>query len=132
MNPPVITSIYASFAGLLALGLSFHVIRLRRVGRISLGTGGNAALERAIRTHANLVEQAPLALLLMALFELNGGNVYVLHAAAGALLIGRLVHAWALLGGTLPARVAGMLLTFACYFILIPANIIVAVARLGG
>jgi uncharacterized protein len=131
MSPPIVTSIYACFAGLLAVGLSFYVIRLRQTGRVSLGTGGNAALERAVRAHANLVEHAPLALVLIALLELNGGNPYVLHAAAASLLIGRSLHAWALIRGTFPARLAGMVLTFTCYFIVIPANL-VAVARLAG
>ncbi|MFM8613458.1 MAG: MAPEG family protein [Alphaproteobacteria bacterium] len=54
---------------LIFLWLSFRVIRYRRAERIPIGSGGNAALERAIRAHANFAEFVPFAVLLLILAE---------------------------------------------------------------
>ena len=126
----VFTPIYAVLLALLAEGLVISVIRKRRSAKVSLGTGGDQMLERRVRAHGNCVEQAGLALLLLLLFELNGGNVYVLHAAALCLVVGRVVHARSLVSGHGKGRVAGMALTFTSYAILIPANL--AAALMGG
>jgi uncharacterized membrane protein YecN with MAPEG domain len=56
---------------LIFLWLSFRVIRYRRAERIPLGSGGNAALERAIRAHANFAENVPFAVLQLILGALG-------------------------------------------------------------
>ena len=50
----MVTPLYAGLLALGFVGLSFTVIRRRRSGRISLGDGGNAGMQRVIRGHANL------------------------------------------------------------------------------
>lgn len=124
----VATPIYTAVIALLAVGLALNVIRNRRSKKISLGDGGKPEVERIIRAHANLVEHAPLALLLLGLYELNGGNLWVLHAGGLCLVLGRLLHAWAFTVKPGPARVLGMVLTFNAYFILAPANIVAALS----
>lgn len=124
----VFTPIYTALLALLAEGLVISVIRNRRSAKVSLGTGGDALLERKVRAHGNCVEQSGFALLLLLAFELNGGSVYVLHAAALCLLVGRVVHARSLITGHGKGRVAGMALTFTSYAILIPANLVAALA----
>jgi uncharacterized membrane protein YecN with MAPEG domain len=60
------------YAGLLALWLvvlSLRVIQARRAARVSLGDGGNRALQRAIRGQANFAEYVPIALLLLLILE---------------------------------------------------------------
>ena len=46
----------------------------------------------AARCHHNFVENVPIALLLAAVVELNGGNRKVLNGSLGALLVVRILH----------------------------------------
>ena len=57
--------------------------------RVSLGDGGNPALQRAIRAHANFSEYVPFALVMLAILELSRFSIYALHAL-GMLLTRRL------------------------------------------
>ena len=91
--PLPITAIYAAFLGLLVIALGSRIVWLRYTHRIGLGDGGNKQLARAIRAHGNLVEYAPMALILMAACELNGAPAVFLHAIGATLVVGRLLHA---------------------------------------
>ena len=77
---------------LIFLWLSLRVIRYRRAERIPLGSGGNAALERAIRAHANFAEFVPFAVLLLLLAEWGGAWPWLLHALGALLVAARLSH----------------------------------------
>jgi uncharacterized membrane protein YecN with MAPEG domain len=77
---------------LVFLWLSVRVIRHRRAERIPLGAGGNAALERAIRAHANFAEFVPFAVLLLILAEWGGAWPWLLHALGALLVTARLSH----------------------------------------
>lgn len=106
---------YAGLLGLLLLGLSAQVVRLRLRHRVGLGTGGVEALERAIRVHGNFCEYVPLSLVLLALLAAAGSvPAAVLHGLAGALVLGRILHAVGLSGsgGPSPARKLGTVLTW--------------------
>ncbi len=93
---PGIAAAVTALVGLLAVFLAAQVIRNRvRLG-VMAGDGGHAALAQAIRAHSNLVEHAPLVLLLLALAEAGGGNRWVILGSGGALLIARLASAWGL------------------------------------
>ncbi|MGZ9080482.1 MAG: MAPEG family protein, partial [Burkholderiales bacterium] len=59
----IVTPLYAALLGLWLLVLSLRVVQQRRAARVSLGDGGNTALQRAIRAQGNFVEYVPLALL---------------------------------------------------------------------
>lgn len=109
-----ITPIYAGLATLFFVFLSFRVIGSRRAARVGLGDGGNAALLRRLRVHANFAEYVPLAILLMVLAELQNAPAWTLHLTGAALIAGRLVHAYAVGQEPEPARlrVLAMRLTF--------------------
>ena len=110
---PTASALYAALLGLLAAVLTVRVILNRVKTGIQAGDGGNAQLGQAIRAHANLSEQAPLALLLIVLVEVLGTPVGFVHALGGVLVLGRLSNAWGLshsLGPTQP-RQAGAGLT---------------------
>ena len=77
---------------LIFLWLSLRVIRYRRAERIPLGSGGNAALERAVRAHANFAEFVPFAVLLLILAEWGGAWPWLLHALGALLVAARLSH----------------------------------------
>jgi len=91
----VITPLYAGILTLLFLVLSYKVIKFRQRGT-SLGDGGDPKLLRVIRGHGNFAEHVPLALLLMVLMELSQFSSYLLHALGIALIVSRLLHAYAL------------------------------------
>ena len=109
-----VTPVYASLLGFLFIALSVRTIRLRRKHRVAVGDGDNSELRRAMRVHANFAEYVPLSLLLIFFAELDGSPKWWINVLAGALLCGRLAHAW---GGSQAKenfryRVSGMVLTF--------------------
>ena len=90
-----VTPLYAGLLTLWFLVLSWRVVARRRSGTY-LGDGGDQALLRVIRGHANFAEYVPLALLLMGMLEASRFSIYVLHALGIVLLASRLLHGYAL------------------------------------
>jgi uncharacterized membrane protein YecN with MAPEG domain len=93
---PVTTALCAAILGFLGATLTINVIANRVRSRIDAGDGGVAALAQAIRAHANFVEQAPLALIVIALAEALGARLLVVQALGVALVAARLASAYAL------------------------------------
>ena len=112
---PSIVPAYAALLTFLYIYLSVRVMRGRQDAGVAIGTGGNAALERRIRVHANFAEYVPLALILLVLMELRGNAAWYLHLLCLALLAGRAAHAWGVSQepDDMRARGAGVLLTVA-------------------
>jgi hypothetical protein len=91
--PVPIVSLYAALLAVLCIVLAGMVGSLRgKKQTISLGDGGDPELMVAMRRHLNFVEYVPLALLLMALIELNGGSKTLLHVLGAILLLARIIH----------------------------------------
>jgi uncharacterized membrane protein YecN with MAPEG domain len=111
---PTITATVAALIGLLAVLLAARVIVFRVRFKVNAGDGGHAPLAQAIRAHANLVEHAPLALIVLAFAEASVPAWRWLIMVVGVvLLIARLASAWGLshsLGGS-TGRQAGAGLT---------------------
>ena len=94
--------------------------------RVPLGQDSNALLLRIVRMHGNAAEYIPVALLLMAVYELDGGPRALLNATGVALVAGRLLHAWGLArsaGPSLP-RACGQVLTWLAILVLAVANLL--------
>lgn len=130
-----VTASLVSLLTLLFIGLSARVIGLRRRHRVSLGDGGQAELQRAIRGQANCAEYAPLGVLLVLVAELQGLNSILLAALAAAFLLGRALHGYAFgfTAGSAAARVSGMQLTVIPMVILAGANLVLlGLAALAG
>jgi uncharacterized membrane protein YecN with MAPEG domain len=87
---------YAGLNGLIAFVLSLLVVRQRMRSKQLTGTGGNPALERAIRAHGNFVEYVPLILLLLLLLAVSGLGVVWLHVMGITLTVARVLHGWGL------------------------------------
>ncbi|AXT25406.1 hypothetical protein D1823_01615 [Ruegeria sp. AD91A] len=123
-----ITPIYAALIAILYVALSVKVILQRRSDKISVGDGGSKLMIKAIRTHSNCAEYAPIALLLIAMVELQGAGGLILHGLGLMLLAGRLLHAYGF--GRTPQivilRQAGMSLTFLAILIAAITNLILA------
>jgi uncharacterized protein len=97
MNPISLTiAPYAALLGLLGAVLTINVILNRVRTRVDAGDGGVPALAQAIRAQGNFVEQAPLALIVIALAEVAGARALVVHVLSGALIAARLASAYAL------------------------------------
>lgn len=107
MTIPV-TAALAAFVGLLMVGLASRVSALRFGLKIPFGDGGNPALMRAIRTHGNTAEHAPIFLLLALAWELARGATPFLLAMAVLFVASRLLFTIGVLGrGLHLLRVAG-------------------------
>ncbi|MEL6373175.1 MAG: MAPEG family protein [Pseudomonadota bacterium] len=87
------TPLFAAVLAIVFMRLSMAVIGARQRAKVAVGDGGDEALRRAIRVHANFIEYTPLCLLLLALAELNGVHAALICVAGALLLIGRLTHA---------------------------------------
>lgn len=120
-----ITAFYASLLTLLYVGLSFNIIRLRFKLKVGLGDGGKEPLIKAIRVHGNFAEYIPLALVLLAGFELNNNDALWVHVFGSALFIGRVLHAIGIsqTTGTSAPRALGVVSTFTVLLLLAIVNI---------
>lgn len=86
----------AGLLGLLAVLLTVNVGRMRGRKKIFLGDGGDPEMIAVIRAHANLIEFAPLCLLLIYM----ASDFYGFWTTAGLsvlLLVARVLHAGGML-----------------------------------
>jgi uncharacterized membrane protein YecN with MAPEG domain len=88
-----VTPIYAAICAALMIALAARVVRMRGKYGVGIGAGTEPVMERAIRVHANFAENVPMALLLLALAELQGASAIVLYALGAALVVSRVFHA---------------------------------------
>jgi len=89
-----ITALYAGILALIFVALGINVTAHRVKLSVPLGDGGNSQMLRMMRLHGNAAEDIPLAVALMAIYELNGGWHMALHIAGIALVVGRLLQTW--------------------------------------
>ena len=86
----------AGLLGLLAAILTMNIARLRGKKRINLGDGGDPEMQAAVRAHANLIEFAPLCLLLI-YFASDFYGFRTVAALSVVLLLARVLHAGGML-----------------------------------
>ncbi len=91
-----ISTAYAAICALIILALAFRVTVFRRGRRVGYGDDESKAMRGAMRAHANAVEYLPIALILIILFELNGGSGKLTHLLGATLVVARVFHAWGL------------------------------------
>jgi hypothetical protein len=77
--PVMITALYAAILALLLTALAINVTVNRAKLKVLLGDGGNPQMLRMARIHGNAAEYVPIAVLLMGLYELDGGLPLALH-----------------------------------------------------
>lgn len=124
-----ITALYAGILGLVIVAMGVNVTVHRFKSGVTLGDGGVTVLRRMIRIHGNSIENIPLGLLLMALYELGGGEKNVPHGAGIALSVGRICFAGPLLihDGRSLIRAIGVSLTWCTIALLAIFNILQSV-----
>ncbi|MBV8767057.1 MAG: MAPEG family protein [Hyphomicrobiales bacterium] len=84
---------HAALLMLMLVALAIFVISRRRAAGVGIGDGGNKALARAIRVHANFAEYAPFAIAGYILLALAGVAAGFIHALGTIFLVGRVAHA---------------------------------------
>jgi uncharacterized membrane protein YecN with MAPEG domain len=126
-----ITPLYAGLLGLLLIGLAYNVSRYRVGLKIGIGDNGHPGLQRAIRAHANLTENAPMGLIVLAAVEAQGFSTPVIHSLGITLVLGRAMHAFGLArnSGTSIGRAGGILLT---WLMILAASIIAIIGAVSG
>ena len=88
----MITGLYTGIFGLFLLYHIGSVIRLRFKHGVSLGDGGNADLNHAIRAHGNFIEMVPFFLIMMFLLEIQGMTILYLHVMGILMIVTRVLH----------------------------------------
>jgi len=92
---PSITALYAGLLGLMSIAIGFAVGRLRgQADGVSVGDGGNHAILVGMRRHANFVEWTPMAVILIALLEMNKIPANYIHILGATLVAARASHAF--------------------------------------
>jgi uncharacterized membrane protein YecN with MAPEG domain len=87
----------AGLLGLLAAALTVNVGITRGRKKINLGDGGDPEMIAAIRAHANLIEFAPLCLLLIYMAS-DFYGFWTTAALSALFLLARVLHAGGMLG----------------------------------
>lgn len=126
-----ITALYAGFLSILLIILTFRVIGRRRAQRVEIGDGADTDLLRRMRVHANFIEYAPYALILMGLAESMRAAPLLLHAIGSILVTGRVVHAYGLAQTPhiMRFRVAGMVMTLTAIMAAAVSCVVLALTR---
>ncbi|WOT05070.1 MAPEG family protein [Shewanella youngdeokensis] len=122
-----ISGLYISLTALLIIALAIRVIKRRRLHKIGIGSAGNGDISLACRVHENLLENAPIAMLLFVVAEINGTSAMVLHIVGIVWVVSRLLHAIGLTkarGGVHFGRMWGVLLTWAVIISLVVINMV--------
>lgn len=110
--PPVVTMTFAGALALVNFWLAARIVQLRHRLGVATGDGGDPRLLARMRAQSNFVEYVPIALVLMALIELSGGERRPLWLLGVLLVVGRLVHPLGMdAGGEARLRMLGMGLT---------------------
>lgn len=102
----------AAAAAIINIWISMRIGRLRMAGKIMYGDGGNEMLMRRMRAHANFIENAPLALILIAAIEITGKDGQWLPIVGALFMAARVLHPFGMDGGTAqPLRTVAALVT---------------------
>jgi uncharacterized membrane protein YecN with MAPEG domain len=101
---PIITTLYAGLLGLMSIAIAYKAGSTRGKSGISIGHGNNVDLLLAMRRQANFVEYVPLALILIALLEMNGVPKLAIHAMGASLVVFRACHALGLQANTMSGK----------------------------
>lgn len=116
-----VSAVFAAVLGLLLIVLSLLVSRHRLRLKQGLGVSEDIDFQAIVRAHANLVEYAPIGLIMLAIAELNGVSGTLIYWTGLGFVVGRLLHAFGMVngrGGPHMARMAGILLTWLAILVL--------------
>ena len=106
-----ITLLYTSLITILAIFLAFKVGITRGKTNTLLGEGDSSDLLQSIRSHGNLMESAPITLILLLLLEMQSVADWKLHLIGSSFFLFRILHAYgiSISRESTPYRVIGAL-----------------------
>ena len=105
-------TLFVAFHAVLLTLLALNVSRVRISQRIPNGDGNSIPMKKAIRAHANGVEQVVLFALVLLALTYQAKSPELLCVLAGAFSVARVVHALGMLQPHKLARQLGAGLTF--------------------
>ena len=110
----MITLSYASLLGLLQVTLAYKAGSSRLKTNTLLGDGNQSEVLQKIRAHGNLIEYAPIFLILLALIEMQGVALWKIHALGSLFFLARIAHSYGMYISTesTPPRLIGILVTW--------------------
>jgi uncharacterized membrane protein YecN with MAPEG domain len=120
------TLCFAAAAALVNIWLAMRCGKARGTAKVSIGDGGDEALIRRMRAHANFIEQTPITLVLVGLVELAGKGGTWLTTACTLFIIGRIAHAYGMDEGFKAGRPIGMLTAMLFQLVLIVIAVMAA------
>lgn len=94
-----VTLAAAAAAAVLNIWLGIRIGSLRTALKISVGDGGNEALQRRMRAQLNYVENTGFVLILIAAIELAGKGSWWLAYVTAAYFLARVAHGFGMDGG---------------------------------
>jgi uncharacterized membrane protein YecN with MAPEG domain len=118
MTPHLVLPITLTMTGaatLINMWIARRVGQMRVAHKVSVGDGGNDAVARRMRAHANFVEYTPFFLILVGLIELARGSELWLWGVGALYVLARILHVFGMEGRT-RLRMAGILVTMAVLF----------------
>lgn len=118
MTPHLVLPITLTMTGaatLINMWIARRVGQVRIAHKVSVGDGGNEALARRMRAHANFVEYTPFFLILVGLLELARGSQLWLWAVGAVYIAARILHVFGMEGRT-RLRTIGILVTMVVLF----------------
>jgi len=89
---PVITTLTAGLILLLQMILMINVGRVRGATQTLFGSG-DETLQKAVRAHGNLTENAGIFMVTFALVEMLGGATWAVATLCGVFVVARVAHA---------------------------------------
>jgi uncharacterized membrane protein YecN with MAPEG domain len=113
MTPHLVLPITLTMTGaatLINIWIARRVGQVRVAHKVSVGDGGNEALARRMRAHANFAEYTPFFLILVGLIELARGSQLWLWGVGALYIAGRILHIFGMEGRT-RLRMIGILVT---------------------
>ncbi|MEO0412939.1 MAG: MAPEG family protein [Pseudomonadota bacterium] len=118
MALPITTGL-TSVLCLLLIVLKWRTIGQRVKNEASLGDAGVRDLQVAIRSHANFIENAPLAVILIGLLEYGGAHSYLVLGLAATFIFARVMHPIGMAIEKAPnaPRVMGVMLTIGVFVV---------------
>ncbi len=102
----------AAAAAIINIWLGIRCGQVRTKTKISIGDGGNDALIRRMRAHANFVEFTPFVLILVGAIELAGRGGRWLAIVGAVYMLGRVAHGFGMdSGDENKLRMAGVIIS---------------------
>jgi uncharacterized membrane protein YecN with MAPEG domain len=119
MTFPAITALLSVFLCFFMIKMIIDIVQIRMSEKVELQTGDSDALTRTVRIHGNMVETAPMFLIMLGLLELGGGHPIAVGIFALIFAISRIMHPIGLSGkkGTFKYRTRGMVLTLTAFIL---------------